>query len=127
MQTYVAARYPPGYEYEISALFSGALIFLAVFVSFFLAWKAIEWIRNRRRLDPDAVEAGPPTEVADPWEKAISRPSTDHYYGEELGGLGSMNAREQEELFSTYAPRNVRKAMRQRRKAREQAQKHQNK
>jgi hypothetical protein len=34
-----------------------------------------------------------------------------------------MNQREQEELFSTHAPRNVRKAMKQRRKAREQAQK----
>jgi hypothetical protein len=38
-----------------------------------------------------------------------------------------MNQREQEELFSTYAPRKVRKAMKQRRKAREQAQKKQNK
>ena len=34
-----------------------------------------------------------------------------------------MTQREQEELFSTYAPRKVRKAMKQRRKAREQAQK----
>jgi hypothetical protein len=127
METYVAAQYPPGYEYEISTLVSGALIFLAVFVSCFLAWKAIEWVRNRRPFDPEAVEAGLPTDLEDPWEKAISRPSTDRYYGDEWGGLGSMNQREQEELFSIYAPRNVRKAMRRRRKAREQAQKHQNK
>ncbi len=67
-----------------------------------------------------------------PSENAISRPPADHYgfsgyYGDELGGLGSMTQREQEELFSTYAPRKVRKAMKQRRKAREQAQKKQNK
>jgi len=38
-----------------------------------------------------------------------------------------MTQREQEQPFSTYAPRKVRKAMKQRRKAREQAQKKQNK
>jgi hypothetical protein len=38
-----------------------------------------------------------------------------------------MTQREQEQLFSTYAPRKVRKAMKQRRKAREQAQKKHNK
>jgi hypothetical protein len=37
-----------------------------------------------------------------------------------------MNQREQEEIFSTYAPRKVRKAMKKRRKAREQAQKQSN-
>jgi hypothetical protein len=36
-----------------------------------------------------------------------------------------MSEREQEEFFSTYGPRKVRKAMKARRKAREQAQKHQ--
>jgi hypothetical protein len=36
-----------------------------------------------------------------------------------------MSQREQEELFSTYGPRKVRKEMQRRRKAREQAQKKQ--
>jgi len=40
-----------------------------------------------------------------------------------LGGVEGTAQREQEEFLSTYAPRKVRKAMRQRRKAREQAQK----
>jgi hypothetical protein len=123
MKTYVAATYPRGYEYPISTLFWGALIVLAVFVSCFLAWKAIEWVRNRRQFDAEAVDGVNPE---DPWDKAISRPTAD-YFADEWGGLGSMNQREQEELFSTYAPRNVRKAMRARRKAREQAQKKQNK
>jgi hypothetical protein len=110
--------------FDIDTLFWGALIFLALFLSFFFAWKAIEWLRNRRKFDGTAVE-----ESKDPWDHAISRPAADYYwdvgsFGGE-GGLGSMNQREQEELFSTYAPRKVRKAMKQRRTAREQAQKKQ--
>jgi len=123
MGTYVAATYPSDYEYPISTLFWGALIFLALFVSCFLAWKAIEWVRNRRNSDGVVVDGGNPE---DPWDKAISRPTAD-YFTDEWGGLGSMSQREQEELFSIYAPRKVRKAMRARRKAREQAQKKQNK
>ena len=65
-------------------------------------------------------------DAGQPWDQAISRPSGD-YYGVEsecdFGGLGSMNQREQEQLFSTYAPRKVRKAMKERRKAREHEQK----
>jgi len=101
---------------------------------FFLAWKAIEWVRNRRKSDGvvvDGVHPKDPEVPRDPWENAISRPPADYYgfagyYGDELGGLGSMNQREQEELFSTYAPRKVRNAMKQRRKAREQAARKQN-
>jgi hypothetical protein len=92
--------------------------------------EAIEWVRNRRKSDGVVVKVHlkDPEEPRDPWENAISRPPADYYgfsgyYGDELGGLGSMNQREQEELFSTYAPRKVRRAMKQRRKAREQAQK----
>jgi hypothetical protein len=84
--------------------------------------KAINGLRNRRKPDGVAVDAG---ERGDPWDRAISRPAGDQYYGGEyggFGGLGGMNQREQEELFSTHAPRKVRKAMKQRRKAREQAQ-----
>ena len=110
------------------------MIVIALFVSCLLAWKAIGWVRNRRKSDGVVVEVHlqDPEEPRDPWENAISRPPADYYgfsgyYGDELGGLGSMTQREQEELFSTYAPRKVRKAMKQRRKAREQAQKKQNK
>jgi hypothetical protein len=105
------------------------VIVVAIFVACFLAWKAIEWLRNRREsgdLVVDGVHAKDPEAPQDSWENAISRPTADFsgfsgYYGDELGGLGSMTQREQEELFSTYAPRKVRKAMRERRKAREQA------
>jgi hypothetical protein len=113
------------HSFDTDTLFWGALIFLALFPSFFFAWKAIEWLRNRRKFDGTAVQ-----ESTDPWDHAISRPAADCNWGAavggfggELGGLGSMNQREQEELFSNYAPRKVRKAMKQRRKAREQAQK----
>ncbi|MDT5362215.1 MAG: hypothetical protein QOC69_3977 [Mycobacterium sp.] len=125
MDTYAAKYYPVHeHEFEISTLFWGALIFLALFVSCFLAWKAIEWLRNRRKFDGVVAEGGHTMDPEDLWDQAISRPLADHY-GSELGGLGGMTQREQEELFSTYAPRNVRKAMKARRKAREQAQKHQ--
>ncbi len=49
METYSSARYFPGYDYPIDRLFWGALIFLALFVSCFLAWKAIEVLRNRKK------------------------------------------------------------------------------
>jgi hypothetical protein len=119
-----AAQYPPGDEYEISTLLWGALVFLALFASCFLAWRAIEWLRNRTTSDGGAVGEGRTEDPEQPWDQAISRPSGDYfYYGDECGGLGGMNKREQEEIFSTYAPRKVRKAMRERRRAREQAQK----
>lgn len=130
MWTYVAATYPGGYDFPISTLFWRAVIVVALFVSCLLAWKAIGWVRNRGKSGGVVVEVHlkDPEEPRDPWENAISRPPADYYgfsgyYGDELGGLGSMTQREQEELFSTYAPRKVRKAMKQRRKAREQAQK----
>jgi hypothetical protein len=87
-------------NYEISPLFWGALIFLAFFVSCFLAWKAIEWLRYRK-FDGGAAEAG------------------------------RMKEREQKELRAVdpitytlnYVPGQERKAMKERRRAREQAQK----
>lgn len=130
------ARYYRHYDFPISTLFWGALIFLALFVSCFLVWKAIERLRNNlRRFDGAAVDEGNPKDPKDPWDQAISRPPADYHSStglcggikNELGGLGSMSQREQEELFSTYAPRRVRREMQRRRTAREQAQKHQNK
>ena len=115
------------YYVIIDALYWVFWIIPPLVVSLFLAWKAIEWLRDRREFDGTAVE-----ESKDPWDQAISRPAADNNWGPasggfggELGGLGSMSQREQEELFSTYAPRKVRKEMQRRRKAREQAQKKQ--
>ena len=72
-----------------------------------MAWKAIEWLRNPRKSDDGALGGGQTKDAGEPWDQAISRPSGD-YYGDEaegsLGGLGSMSQREQEEIFSTYAP-----------------------
>jgi hypothetical protein len=48
---------------DTSTMFWGAVIFLAVFVSCFFAWKAIERLRNRRKFDGVAVEAG---QIKDP-------------------------------------------------------------
>jgi len=107
------------------ALYLGAWIIPPLVLSLFFAWKAIEWLRDRGKVDGTAVE-----ESKNPWDQAISRPAADNNWGPalggvggELGGLGSMSQREQEELFSTYAPRKVRKEMQRRRRAREQAQK----
>ena len=46
-----AARYPRGHEFPISTFFWGALIFLALFVFCFLAWKVVERRRNRGKSD----------------------------------------------------------------------------
>ena len=56
MGTYVAARYFPGYEFEISTLFWGALILVALVVACLFAWKAIQWLLNRRKFDGAADE-----------------------------------------------------------------------
>jgi hypothetical protein len=123
MGTYIAATYPDGYDYPISTLLWGAVIVVALFVACLVAFKAIEWVRDRR-------DSGDVTdEPRDPWEKVISRPSSDFsgfssYYGDELGGLAGMNQREQEELFSIYAPREIRKVMRARKKARKRRRRH---
>jgi hypothetical protein len=123
MEIYVAATYPGGHDFPISTLFWGAVIVVAVLVSCLLAWKAIGWVRDRSN-SGDVMD-----EATDPWENAISRPSSDFsgfsgHYGDESGGLAGMNQWEQEELFSIYAPRKVRKRMRARRKARERRRRH---
>ncbi len=95
METYAVSPYRGGTgDLPIDTFFWGASIFLALVVSGFLAAKAIEWLRNRRTFDGAAAEAG------------------------------RMSRREQEELVTLkYGPRKERKAMKERRKAREQAQK----
>jgi hypothetical protein len=114
-----AAKYPDGYEFPIW----GVLIFLALFVSSLLAWKAVEWLRNRGKSDAVAQEGGDPEIHQKPWDQADSRTSPDLYFRGEWSEFGGMNQREQEEFFSTYGPRKVRKAMKKRREARAHAQK----
>lgn len=120
MRNYAVSRYNEYGEFDISTLFWGALIVVALVVACLLASKAIDWLRSRKKFD--GVVTSDPEE---PWDQAISRPSAD-YFGDgglgALGGLGGMNKREQEEIFSIYAPREVRKAMKERRRAREEAQ-----
>ena len=59
MAMYAVRPYNGPYgDFEISTLFWGALIFLALFVSCFLAWKAIDRLRNRRQFDGSALEGG---------------------------------------------------------------------
>ena len=89
------------YDYfSIDTLFWGALIFLALFLSRFLAWKGIEWLRKRRKVDDAAAKGGHHKDP--PITRAV------------------MNQREQEEIFS--AARKARKEMQRLRTAREQAQ-----
>ena len=54
-----AAYYPPGYDFPISTLFWGAVIFVALVAACLLIviGKAIG-LRNRRRFDGSAVEVG---------------------------------------------------------------------
>ena len=93
METYVAARYYPGYEFEISTLFWGALILVALVVACLFARKAIQWLLNRRKFDGAADEGEHPEDPKDPWAQAISRPLADHHYGDE-GGLGGLGGHE---------------------------------
>ena len=131
MGTYVAATYPRGYDFPISTLFWGAVIVIALFVSCLLAWKAIEWVRNRRKSDGVVVEVH--LKDRGPWDPGRTRfqdrrqtITVSGYYGDELGGWEHDPARAGGTLLD-LCPRKVRKAMKQRRKAREQAQKKQNK
>ena len=89
--TYVAATYTRGYDFRISTLFWGAVIVIALFVSCLLAWKAIEWVRNRKS-DCVVVEVHlkDPEEPWDPWENVDFKTAADYYvfsgyYGDELG------------------------------------------
>ena len=52
---------------------------------------------------------------------------TDQYRGDEWTDMAGFSDREEEEFLLVYGPKKVRKAIKERRKAREQAQKHQNK
>ena len=113
-----AANDAPGSGYAIEALFVVTLIVLALFVSCFLAWKAIAWLRNRRKCDGVAAEGE-------------QKPYAPQGFGRALGGshrtdMAGFSEREEEEFLLHHGPKQVRKAIKERRKAREKAQKHQN-
>jgi hypothetical protein len=130
-------------DFDIDTFFWGALIFLALFVSCFLAWKAIERLRNRKKpsapsrtptsAGSEAASAAgadlPPLKRRQMTDPADRRDSDDPMfapswarYADEWSGMGGMNEREEEEFFLAFGTRKHRKAIKERRKAREQAQ-----
>jgi hypothetical protein len=103
----------PGYDLPISTLFWGAVIFVALVAACLLIGKAIGWLRHRRRFDDRPVEEGHTKDgrfepspfdrtLADIWHETDEFPLTDQTRGH-------------------------RKAIKERRKAHEKAQQHQNK
>jgi hypothetical protein len=127
MEVFARPVYGP-HDPPISDLAWGAVALVAVVALLLLTRKAIGRLRGKlRKSDGPAVEGERPQQPKDSWDNAISRPPADHNWVEglgsgDLGGLGGMTQREQELLFSTHAPRKVRKTMNQRRRAREQRQ-----
>jgi hypothetical protein len=107
-----AAHYLPGYDLPISTFFWGAVIFVALVAACLLIGKAIG-LRNRRRFDGRAVEEGHTKDgrfEPSPFDRTLA----DIWH-------------ETDEFSLTDQTRGQRKAIKERRKAHEKAQKHQNK
>ena len=102
-----AAYYPPGYDFPISTLFWGAVIVVALVAACLFIGK-----RNRRRFDGRAVEEGHTKDRFEP--SPFDRTLADIWH-------------ETDEFPLTDQTRRQRKAMKERRKAHEKAQQHQNK
>jgi hypothetical protein len=109
-----AAQYPHGYDFPISTLFWGALIFVALFVSCLVVGKAIGRVRNRRKVDGGAAEGG---HTKDP---RVAQTLADIWDWDLRTGMASMTPRETDEFPPIDQTR-------KQRKAREKAHKHQNK
>jgi hypothetical protein len=137
MEAGAATHYRPRpryyrYGYDIDTLFWGALIFLALFVSCLLAWKAIERLRNRRKFDDGAAVAGGRTrdtkarrdttpEIGlDPNDRVFNRVLQEQWRLHDHPDMAGMNQHESEEYLLAFGPRKVRKAIK---KARQDAQK----
>jgi hypothetical protein len=119
-----AASDAPESDYAIEALFLVTLIFLALFVSCFLAWKAIAWLHNRRKFDGVATEG---EHLKKPYvPEGFGRALADGSSLSHLTDMGGFSEREEEELLLMYGPKKVRKAIEERRRAREQAKKQSN-
>jgi hypothetical protein len=123
-----AAQYPRGgYDFPISTLFVGAVIVVALVAACLLVGKAIESPRNRRRFDGRPVEGGHTEDPNGFGDKDVLDADR---------GLGPDDSRFEPSPFDrTVADlwyendqtRGQRKAIKERRKAREKAQKRQNK
>jgi hypothetical protein len=98
---------------EVSTLFWGALIFLAVFVSCFFAWKAIEWLRNRRKFDEGAVKKG---RAKDP---RFAHTLADIWHWDHRTGTAGITPRETDEVPPIDRTRKRRKAIKEPRKPHE--------
>ena len=138
-----AALYPPGYDFPISTLFWGAVIFVALVAACLLVGKTIETPRNRRKFDGaggvnqqhvPATPAEPTTAQSRPVTKPRRRMAELVGDDEVQGGHikdpeddplvnSLLDKRDEEEFLLIYGPPKVRKAIRERRNAREQAQK----
>ena len=138
-----AAHYPPGYDLPISTLFWGAVIFVALVAACLLVGKTIETPRNRRKFDGaggvnqqhvPATPAEPTTAQSRPVTKPRRRLAELVGDDEVQGGHikdpeddplvnSLLDKRDEEEFLLIYGPPKVRKAIRERRNAREQAQK----
>ena len=140
-----AAYYPPGYDFPISTLFWGAVIVVALVAACLLVGKTIETPRNRRKFDGaggvnqqrvPATPAEPTTAQSRPVTKPRRRLAELVGDDEVQGGHikdpeddplvnSLLDKRDEEEFLLIYGPPKVRKAIRERRNAREQAQKKQ--
>jgi hypothetical protein len=138
-----AAYYPPGYDFPISTLFWGAVIVVALVAACLLVGKTIETPRNRRKFDGaggvnqqhvPATPAEPTTAQSRPVTKPRRRLAELVGDDEVQGGHikdpeddplvnSLLDKRDEEEFLLIYGPPKVRKAIRERRNAREQAQK----
>jgi hypothetical protein len=137
-----AAYYPPGYDFPISTLFWGAVIVVALVAACLLVGKTIETPRNRRKFDgaggvnqqhAPATPAEPTTAQSRPVTKPRRRLAELVGDDEVQGGhikdpeddplVNSLLDKRDEEFLLIYGPPKVRKAIRERRNAREQAQK----
>ena len=82
-----AALYPPGYDFPISTLFWGAVIFVALVAACLLVGKAIKRQRGRRS-DGRAVDEGHREDprfvhtLADIWHQTDEFPLTDQTRGQ---------------------------------------------
>jgi hypothetical protein len=115
-----AANYPSGSDDAIAALLLVTLIVLALLVSCFLAWKAIEWLRNRRKCDGVAAEGEPKPYAPEGFGREGFGAAVTGSHRTDMAGFSE---REEEEFLLHHGPKQIRKAIKERRKAREQAQK----
>ena len=138
-----AALYTPGYDFPISTLFWGAVIVVALGAASVLVGKAIETPRNRRKFDgAGAVNQqrvpATPAEPTTAQSRSVTKPRrrlAELVGDDEVQGVhikdpeddplvnSLLDKRDEEEFLLIHGPRKVRKAIRERRNAREQAQK----